>query len=216
MMLLGNGLCAAKLFEDALSVQEAEVSMKRRLGASEIVMLDAQSNLANTYQSLGRSEALSMQRDVYFGHLKLHGEENKDTLLAANNYLTSLLGSQRFNEAKALLRKTIPVARRVLGASHILTLKMKKIYASALYRDDCATLDDLREAVNTLEETECTARRVLGGAHPTVVGIEQSLYNSRVVLRNREASMSGDVSSICDKLGAMTPGDAQLEGTIPL
>jgi len=85
MMLLGNGLCAAKHFEDALSVQEAEVSMKRRLGASEIVMLDAQSNLANTYQSLGRSEALSMQRDVYFGHLKLYGEENKDTLLAANN-----------------------------------------------------------------------------------------------------------------------------------
>ena len=122
--------------------------------------------------------------------------------------MTSLLGSQRFNEAKALLRKTIPVARRVLGESHILTLKMKKIYASALYRDDCATLDDLCEAVKTLEETECTARRVLGGAHPTVVGIEQSLYNSRVVLRNREASMSGDVSSICDKLGAMTPGDA--------
>ena len=33
-------------------------------------------------------------------------------------------------------------------------------------RDDGATLDDLREAVTTLEETERTARRVLGGAHP--------------------------------------------------
>ena len=33
-------------------------------------------------------------------------------------------------------------------------------------RDPGATLDDLREAVATLEETAPTARRVFGGAHP--------------------------------------------------
>ena len=42
-------------------------------------------------------------------------------------------------------------------------------YAEALYKDTGATLDDLREAVTTLEKTERTARRVLGGAHPLVV-----------------------------------------------
>ena len=35
MNLLGNGLSAAGHHEDALSVKEAELSMKRRLGASE-------------------------------------------------------------------------------------------------------------------------------------------------------------------------------------
>ena len=73
---------------------------------------------------------------------------------------------KRFEEAKSLLRKTMPVARRVLGESHDLTLRMRWSYAAALYEDNGATLDDLREAVTTLEETTRIARRVLGGAHP--------------------------------------------------
>ena len=45
----------------------------------------------------------------------------------------------------------------------------------ALYLDTGATLDDLREAVTTLEDTERTARRVLGGAHPLTKSIELAL-----------------------------------------
>ena len=55
-----------------------------------------------------------------------------------------------------------------------------------LYKDDGATLDDLREAVTTLEDTERTARRVLGGAHPHTVDMEQSLRKARAALRARE------------------------------
>jgi hypothetical protein len=87
----------------------------------------------------------------------------------------TLLHLQRSEEAKALLRKTMPVARRVCGECDYLTLKLRWIYAEALNKDDGATLDDLREAVTTLEETEITARRVFGGGHPTVYLILQSL-----------------------------------------
>ena len=59
-------------------------------------------------------------------------------------------------------------------------------YGRALYKDDGATLDDLREAVTSLEDTERIARRVLGGAHPNTVGIEQSLQEARTALRARE------------------------------
>ena len=52
--------------------------------------------------------------------------------------------------------------------------------------DTSATLDDLRQAVTTLEETGRTARRVLGGAHPVVVEMEESLRNARAALRARE------------------------------
>ena len=38
----------------------------------------------------------------------------------------------------------------------------------------------------TLEETERTARRVLGGAHPLTEVIEDHLHESRAVLRARE------------------------------
>ena len=61
------------------------------------------------------------------------------------------------------------------------------IYAAALFDDDDATLDDLREAVTTLEDTERTARRVFGGAHPLTAGIEASLHNARITLREQDA-----------------------------
>ena len=47
-------------------------------------------------------------------------------------------------------------------------------------------IDDLREAVETLEDTEGLARRVLGGAHPTTNGIEAALRNARATLRARD------------------------------
>ena len=58
----------------------------------------------------------------------------------------------------------------------------------ALYRDDSATLGDLREAVTTLEDSERIARRVLGPATPATAGIEICLHNARVALRARETS----------------------------
>ena len=70
--------------------------------------------------------------------------------------------------------KTIPVAQRVLGESNVLTLKMRWNYA--------ITLDDLREAVTTLEETTKTMRQVYGGAHPLTVGIETALRQARAAL----------------------------------
>ena len=77
-------------------------------------MLIAQGNLAITYEALGRlEEALRMKRDVYSGRLKLMGEEHETTLMAASNYANLLLDLKRFEEARSLLRKMMPVARRV-------------------------------------------------------------------------------------------------------
>jgi hypothetical protein len=62
------------------------------------------------------------------------------------------------------------------------------LYAMALYDDADASLDDLREAVTTLEETSRIARRVLGGSHPNTAGIEEALRHARAALRAREES----------------------------
>ena len=62
--------------------------------------------------------------------------------------------------------------------------------SEALGMDPAATLDDLREAVSTLEDTERIARRVLGGAHPTTVGIERDVQIARASLRARETQPS--------------------------
>ena len=82
--------------------------------------------------------------------------------------------------------RTIPVARRTFGESHNITLQMRSFYAQVLVADPGATLDDLREAVETLEETEPIARRGLGGANPTVGSIVRALRGARAALRARE------------------------------
>ena len=69
---------------------------------------------------------------------------------------------------------------------------MNWIYASALYRDDGATLDDHQEAVTTLEDTTRTARRVLGSTHPTTSRIEAGLQNARAALRARKTPTTGE------------------------
>ena len=94
---------------------------------------------------------------------------------------------QSFKETKSLMRKTIPVAQRVAGEDAEVTLRMRWRYAEALCWDTAATLDDVREAVTTLEETLPTARRVLGGAHPLTVDIERYLRLARTALRIGEA-----------------------------
>jgi len=206
MNVLGNGLYSVNLHADVLSVQEAELAMMQRVGATQAHILGSQGNIAQTYGELGRSEqSICMRRDVYSGFLRLEGEEHEATVSAAYNYVVSLVDLQRFEEAKALLRKMIPVARRALGENHDLTLMMRKIYAVALYRDTGATLDNLREAVTTIEDTERIARRVLGGSHPHVVDIERDLQKSRAALRARDGDY---VSSIREAVGAMTTGGA--------
>ena len=187
MSLLGGGLSAGEHHEDALTVQEAELATMRRFGGSEQNMFVLQGNLASTYEYLGRvEEALRLKRDVYTGFSRLFGEEHENTFKAANNYAWGLLGARRFEEAKALMRKTIPVARRVLGEGNEHTLRMRFNYGKALYRADGATLEDLRKAVTTLEDTERTARRVLGGARPLTKSLGNALHQSRAILADHE------------------------------
>ena len=89
-----------------------------------------------------------------------------------------------FAEAKALLRKTIPAARRVLGEDHQLAIRFRWLCAATLCENEDATLDNLREAVTELEETARTAWRVLGDGHPmtesiVACGLQKALDNFR-------------------------------------
>ncbi|CAH0379666.1 unnamed protein product [Pelagomonas calceolata] len=193
MGVLGSGLHVARYYADSLSVKEAELSMLRRLGEQEEHILVTQTNLAGTYHEIGRfEEANRLLRDVYSGWLKLQGEEDERTIQTANNYANALVRLERFEEAKPLIRKQIRVARRVLGEGHRVTLKLRWLYGRALYGDVGATLDDLREAVTTLQDTERIARRVFGGAHSTTGGLGRDLSKARFNLSVRETPSPGN------------------------
>ena len=90
------------------------------------------------------------------------------------------------NRRKTLLRKIMPVARRVFGNNNETTLRMRKVYARALYSDPGATLDELRKAVRTQEEITRISQRVMGSSHPFTAAIEEDMQNARAALRARE------------------------------
>ena len=204
MSVLGNGLSGAKHHEDALAVQEADWATMRRLGDPQENILIVQHNLARTYRSLGRfEESVSMQREVYSGHVRLFGEEDRGTFLAGQNYALSLLRAECFEEAKSVLRKSIPVAQRAFGESDAVTLQLRRSYGRALYRASAAKIDDLREAVAMLEETAPTAQRVLGGAHPLVENIERHLRKARAALRAREEPLPSPWEAYRDDAGML-------------
>ena len=123
-----------------------------------------------------------MRQEIHSGRLKRLGEEHVQTLAAAINYGSSLMTLKRFEEARTLLRKAMPVIRRTLGENDELTLNLRWGYAQSLYNAVDATLDNLSEAVETLADAERIARRVLGGTHPLSVNIESSLRLSREIL----------------------------------
>ena len=83
------------------------------------------------------------------------------------------------------------MARRVVEDNDDTTYRLSWHYAEALQRNGAATLDDVREAVQTLEETAPVARRVLGGEHPVVQVLERSLLKSRVALTIHETQPPG-------------------------
>ena len=66
---------------------------------------------------------------------------------------------------------------------------MRSCYASALYLDDSSTLDDLHEAVTTLEDAMRASRRALG-RRPSTEIIEHNLQAARAVLDARSRARS--------------------------
>ena len=64
---------------------------------------------------------------------------------------------------------------------------MRTQSAATFLHNPGATLDEIREAINTLEEMEPIARRTLGIAHPIAVNIQGELQKARALLRAREA-----------------------------
>ena len=61
--------------------------------------------------------------------------------------------------------------------------------ATSACRD--SDLDELREAVTTLEDTARVARRVLGGGHPLTAAIELDLRKARAILSACETPPMG-------------------------
>mmetsp|Transcript_16704 Transcript_16704/g.47697 ORF Transcript_16704/g.47697 Transcript_16704/m.47697 type:complete len:275 (+) Transcript_16704:1179-2003(+) len=190
MNLLGAGLSEAYHFEDALTVLEAELAMKRRLGSSEQNILVAQTNIALCYYKLGRhQEALDLRREIYARGLAL-GVPSKDLFIDVLNLSWSMKECGLCAESKSFLREQLPAARRALGADHDTVIQLRWQHADALRLSDGASRDDVVEAVTLLEELSRTTQRIYGTSHPLANDIRNALGWARETLAAFDTSTS--------------------------
>ena len=85
---------------------------------------------------------------------------------------------QRFEEAKRVLRKVIPVAQRVLGTQNELTLSLREDLSRATL-DGESSAKEKRQALRMLEDVAGVMRRVLGPAHPDTLHAQEKLDGYR-------------------------------------
>ena len=85
---------------------------------------------------------------------------------------------QRFEEAKRVLRKVIPVAQRVLGTQNELTLSLREDLSRATL-DGESSAEEKREALRVLDEVAGVMRRVLGPTHPSTLHAQRQLEHYR-------------------------------------
>ena len=120
-------------------------------------------------------------------HVSCLAEQAK-ILWSDSNYARFLKKHEEYDKAKSLHRRTIPMARRALGDSNDITLRMRWLYANCLCDYKNATLDDLVEAVETLEAVAKLWKRVKGERHPETPAVLEALKVAREKLRLRRAA----------------------------
>ena len=133
-----------------------------------------------------------MQREVYAAGLTSNLHPG-DKAIDAGNLAEYLVAAREFEEAKSLLRKTIPTTLQDLGPNHSNTFNIRGCYARALSEDDSASRDDLVEAVAILEELSQTARRIYGTGPASLVVEENEarLVRARSKLASFDALAEG-------------------------
>ena len=76
----------------------------------------------------------------------------------------------------------------MLGAEHDIYLKLRRTYASVLFRNHGASREDLEEAVTITEELVLTTRRVYGPTHPMTDSAQTGLRLARSQLASFETT----------------------------
>ena len=127
-----------------------------------------------------------MRREIFATSSRHRRPDHENRLIDAINLSESLIEAKLFEEARALVRDYIPVARRTLGTDHELTFELRTNSARAIYRDTNSSRD-VHEAVAILEDVFRTTRRVFGLQHPIFAEYRQDLENARMRLADDES-----------------------------
>ena len=183
MTPLGRGLYDADHYEDSLSVLEAKLSLARRLGGSDTLILVTKSNMARCYNKLGRhEEALAIARNAYDVNVERYGESQPETIPPTLSLALALVKTGKRIEAKEFLRECLPIVDRALGRENVMTLRLRWLYSNCLGDNDDATIDDTAESVAMLESVATSWKRVMGERNEELQFIMDALRKMQSIM----------------------------------
>ena len=166
---VGQALCAANSFEDAIAVDRAALAYYEHVAPDYVDnIITLRGNISVSLGKLGRrEEALSIKRECYQYLVDREGKKGERAIYQAFNIAADLNQLKRYTEATSFLRDQIPLATRVLGKDHEITLKFQKLYAMVVFGPpDGPWSEEKVRALGLLEAFNRSARRVLGPSHP--------------------------------------------------
>jgi hypothetical protein len=127
---------------------------------------------------------------TYFAeHSDVSRSRGRRVLSGGQARLPAVLGRERVGGARGE-ELGLGLLPPVVVESHDVTLRIRWTYACALIDDPGATLDDLREAVGTLEAVAKLWKRVMGERHPEMAKVQSALATVREKLADARASES--------------------------
>ena len=120
-----------------------------------------------------------MIRDAYESYVEKFGETHTETLGLALDLAITFRQTDKNADAKSFLRGRVLIADRFLGREKMLSLRLRWVYANSLTDSADATIDDLVEAVETLESVAKSWKRVMGERHPETVKVLNASKSAR-------------------------------------
>lgn len=120
-------------------------------------------------------------RDIFSETRDHFGPNDKKTVEAASSLSFVMIENGECTECTQFLKDfgLLDLAMHFYGADGNDMLFLRTLQARALFKDENASSDDLRQAVGILEEVFRTSSRVLGAGHPDTLEIPWCLGEAR-------------------------------------
>ena len=154
----------------------AEIIERRVKAGWHVDTLATMGNIAICHDDLGHhEESLALRRKILATRRQRFSPEDPLILQDVANLGTSLVHTRQLTEARSLMRKYLPIARRVLGLDHEITFGLIENLAGAIFENALAPREDLVEVDEILTKQLKRLRQVLGAAHPATQRHENHL-----------------------------------------
>ncbi len=192
----------AGYFKQAIDIGLSAIETGERiLGPNHPDTIAARLNLANSYQSAGRTaEAIPIKEQVVADFERILGSDNPSFITARSNLARSYQSAGRTAEAISIKEQVVADRERILGPDHPDTIRARHNLASS-YQSAGRTV----EAISIKEQVVADRERILGPDHPDTLRARHNLASSYQSAGRTAEAISSHEHVVADRVRILGP-----------